>query len=406
MIGDLAPVNCNTPSVIDPAFAPEPGCCPVVVSYGGGVDSTAMLVGLESRGLRPHMILFAHVGNEWPETYEFLPIVQKWLKGVGFPPITVVQYQPKKFLHGEYHDLYGNCFVNHTLPSISFGRKSCSLKWKASALDAYVRNCEQCATWLAGGGQVRRLIGYDAGPRDKCRGAVKADPHLWEYQYPLREWGWDRDQCSYQIKKAGLPPVHKSACYFCASTQKHEVRELAENHRDLLLLALKMEDNARPYLKGCMTQEELDTCYEHEVAEYGDKMRDWEWEQEHPRVKGRKTRKPAHEPQRRTVGDPGLVKGLWRRDIKGTRKPESKRPGSWREFCEQEGLLKSLEQHGYEMFAKALIRAAQAIHKVFDETDSNETIKGLKKVVFEMGVKAGLSEKAAREAVRVFVMDY
>lgn len=32
---------------------------PVTVAYGIGVDSTAMLVGLHQRGIRPDLILFA-----------------------------------------------------------------------------------------------------------------------------------------------------------------------------------------------------------------------------------------------------------------------------------------------------------------------------------------------------------
>ena len=328
---DLEIVDAHQPFEIDPKFAPAPGEQPIVVSYGAGQDSTAMLVGMAARGIRPHLIIFAHVGNEWPETYEHLPIMQRWLAEHGFPPITVVQYQPKRFKHGPYHDLYGNCIQNHTLPSISFGMKGCSLKWKASVLDALVKNTRQCAEWLAAGGRVQRLIGYDAGPKDKCRGAVQADEHLWEYRYPLREWGWDRERCGEEIAKAGLPYVHKSACYFCASTQKEEVRELARNHPDLLLKAIALEDNAVPYLEGNMTQEQLDERYEQAMAKYEAKRAAWE-------AKGRQGKEPK-EPRKKIAGEQGLVKGLWRSGVRGIRNPASRRPGSWRQFCEEEGLL-------------------------------------------------------------------
>ncbi|QDU97641.1 hypothetical protein Pla8534_54920 [Lignipirellula cremea] len=46
--------------------APKP---PLVVAYGLGVDSTAMLIGLQRRGVRPDLILFANTGGEKPETY-------------------------------------------------------------------------------------------------------------------------------------------------------------------------------------------------------------------------------------------------------------------------------------------------------------------------------------------------
>ena len=39
-----------------------------VVSFGGGVNSTALLIGLEERDERPDYILFADTGGEKPET--------------------------------------------------------------------------------------------------------------------------------------------------------------------------------------------------------------------------------------------------------------------------------------------------------------------------------------------------
>ena len=43
---------------------------PLVVAYGLGVDSTAMLVEFAHRGIRPDLILFADTGGEKPETYQ------------------------------------------------------------------------------------------------------------------------------------------------------------------------------------------------------------------------------------------------------------------------------------------------------------------------------------------------
>ena len=56
---------------------------PLRVSYGVGVDSTAMLIGLNRLGIRPDLILFADTGGEMPETYEYLPIIGRWLKAQG-----------------------------------------------------------------------------------------------------------------------------------------------------------------------------------------------------------------------------------------------------------------------------------------------------------------------------------
>jgi hypothetical protein len=46
--------------------------CPLVVAYGVGVDTAAMLIEFAHRGIRPDLILFADTGCEKPETYLYL----------------------------------------------------------------------------------------------------------------------------------------------------------------------------------------------------------------------------------------------------------------------------------------------------------------------------------------------
>ncbi|MBW4025517.1 MAG: hypothetical protein HIU92_20750 [Proteobacteria bacterium] len=55
------------------------GADPIIVAYGMGVDSTAMLIGLRDRKVRIGLILFADTGSEKPETMAYLPVIQAWL---------------------------------------------------------------------------------------------------------------------------------------------------------------------------------------------------------------------------------------------------------------------------------------------------------------------------------------
>jgi len=205
-----------------------------------GVDSTAVLVGWWRRGIRPYWIGHAQVGNEWPETYEYRPIIDKWLAEVGFPTITDVQYVVQRPKHGHYATLEENCLVNETLPSLAFGYKKCSLKWKGEPLDA------TCADYfrahIKAGGKVQRAIGYDAGPCDSRRGGVETKGP-WNWIYPLREWGRTRERCIAEIAKAGLPVPPKSACWCCLGGETEVVtregvrpiRDLAGKHHQLLV---------------------------------------------------------------------------------------------------------------------------------------------------------------------------
>ena len=65
----------------------------LTVSYGGGTNSTAMLVGLKNRGITPDAITFADTGGEKPHTLLHVSAMQEWCSAVGFPPITVVAYR-------------------------------------------------------------------------------------------------------------------------------------------------------------------------------------------------------------------------------------------------------------------------------------------------------------------------
>ena len=59
----------------------------VVVCYGGGVDSTAMLIAMRDQGIRPDLITFADTGAEKPETYEQ---VEKRNGGLGAQGVSTV----------------------------------------------------------------------------------------------------------------------------------------------------------------------------------------------------------------------------------------------------------------------------------------------------------------------------
>jgi hypothetical protein len=114
-------------SIRDPTPRPYPDC-PLVVAYGLGADSTAMLVKFVRRGIHPGLILFADTGGEKPETYAYLPVIQRYLASVGFPAVITLHYEPTRAV---YRTLEEQCLHTGTLPSLAYGGKSCSLKYKS-----------------------------------------------------------------------------------------------------------------------------------------------------------------------------------------------------------------------------------------------------------------------------------
>ncbi|WP_284278920.1 hypothetical protein, partial [Sphingobium jiangsuense] len=219
MLASDRPAPSARPRDIDYIRVAEPA--PVVLAYGIGVDSTALLVELESRGTPPDLVITGDPGIEKPETYVYQEMMAAWMAARGIRYETV-RYTPKRFKHWPpYYDLLANVLTNATLPSISLGRHSCSLKWKVAPQDAFLKQWEPAKAAWARGQKVIRLIGYDASPADTRRynhaSAIAND--LFECRYPLREWGWNRAACIARIEAAGLPvPPKSSCCALCLQT--------------------------------------------------------------------------------------------------------------------------------------------------------------------------------------------
>lgn len=190
---------------------------PLVVAYGMGVDSTAMLIGLAARGIVPDLILFADTGGEKPTTYAYQATMDQHLQSWNFPTITVVRNVPQDFKNWPpYYTLEENCLTNGTLPSLAFGFGSCSQKWKAAPQDKFLKTWELAIACWRQGGRVVKAIGYDAGPADLRRRnhAGNNDDPRYQFWYPLIDWGWDRQRCIDEIARAGLPIPVKSSCFF------------------------------------------------------------------------------------------------------------------------------------------------------------------------------------------------
>lgn len=219
-----------------------------VVSFGGGTNSTAMIIGMYLHKIPIDLILFADPGAEQPHTYEFIQTFNVWLEKHGLPIITPVFYTDKG---GNRMTLEEECLRSHTLPSIAYGFKKCSLKHKIGTQEKFCNNYPPCREEWAAGRRVYKYIGYDAGETSRIQHAAPADEANKKYKnrYPLYEWGWDRSECVRVIERAGLPKPGKSSCFFCPSMKKKEIQALWEDYPELFQRAIDLEHNAADSLK-------------------------------------------------------------------------------------------------------------------------------------------------------------
>lgn len=207
----------------------------VIASYGGGTNSTAMLIECAKRKINVDLILFADTGGEKPHTYDYVKKFSRWLVKNGMPEIVWV----KKGGNGE--TLEENCLRCNMLPSIAYGFKSCSHKYKIQPQDKYCNNWKPAKDEWKEGNKVVKLIGYDA---DEHHRAKIPEDAKYKYEYPLVDWDMGRDECIESIIDSGLCLPGKSACYFCPSSRPSEIKQLAKLYPDLMERAIAMEENA------------------------------------------------------------------------------------------------------------------------------------------------------------------
>jgi hypothetical protein len=204
----------------------------VVVSIGGGVNSTGLVCGIYEHGEVMTLNLFSDTGGEKPETYRHIEKLDSWLVAHGMPGVTYVKH-PTETLEEQ-------CLRNNTLPSIVVGFRSCSDHFKIRPQNNYLKTWQPAIDAWAMGERVTKLVGFDAG--EPWRAKDFSDKR-YEVRFPLIEWGWDRDACVGAIKRNGMEVPPKSSCFFCPEMREVEILQLRDENPTLFAKALAMEAN-------------------------------------------------------------------------------------------------------------------------------------------------------------------
>jgi 3'-phosphoadenosine 5'-phosphosulfate sulfotransferase (PAPS reductase)/FAD synthetase len=250
-----------------------PKNAPIVVSYGGGTNSTALLIAMHLKGIVPDKIIFADTGNEHPETYRFIERFDDWLESVGFPRITVVRYEiqtarprnkswktfvvkggvswsilPWNVLENTirqnylYESLGEESLILQGLPDKAYGRGGCSMKWKVEPINKYLKEAY-------GDIKVRSFVGIHAGEKQRmltAKGDIKEREGL---EYPLIEWGLNQNHCNALCQWALGETPKKSSCWFCPNARPSEVEALRNEYPELYEIGVFMESQAQNHLR-------------------------------------------------------------------------------------------------------------------------------------------------------------
>lgn len=227
------------------------------ISYGGGVQSTAMIV-LAAQGSIPtvDVALFANVGDdsEHPATPPYVrDVITPWAAARGI----VVRE-----LHRRRRDGTRETLLERLTTDTANGRVRDTIPWRGEDGGKPMgRACtadfkiQVVGKWLKANGATEQskattLIGIST---DEITRVNKRKASPWEDpEYPLITLGLSRSDCLAVIRDAGLPEPHKSSCYFCPFHRPQVWAEMRRDEPDLFAQSVALEEsvNARRKLLG------------------------------------------------------------------------------------------------------------------------------------------------------------
>lgn len=192
-----------------------------VLSFGGGVQTTALVFLMIEKKIECDMLVFADTGVERPETYFYIDeVIKPLLEQQNLELITVRNEVPS-----EQPDLYGYYWNRQDIPSVNYRR--CTDHFKLRPIKK-----------LLGKDNIHMIVGFSADEINRA----KRKRTLWaEESYPLIEMGLTGADCQRLIAENGYTIPLKSSCYICPFQPPFEWKWLKEYHPDLFQKALDLE---------------------------------------------------------------------------------------------------------------------------------------------------------------------
>lgn len=218
------------------------------ISYGGGVQSTALIVLAAQGKIQPIMggeltaALFANTGDdsEHPATLRFVrELMVQWAADRG---ITIHELN-RRTKDGEIETLWGRATHpdKRSLPipvRLSNGApasRHCTVDFKIKVLQK----------WLRQNGATKddpAVVAVGISTDEYQRANNKSDAAIEQRVFPLLELGLSRGDCMNIISDAGLPIPPKSSCFFCPWHTTLTWQEMRRDEPELFEKAAQLEE--------------------------------------------------------------------------------------------------------------------------------------------------------------------
>lgn len=224
-----------------------------VFSFGGGVQSHAVLA-LAAQGVVQYdAFVFANVGND-SENPDTLTYIEQYTKpycvdhGINFVEVS------RSRRAGMPTTLKADAIRPETksvvIPAYVEGEgqtnRGCTTDWKIAVVDRWIKQ-QKIGHVIVGLGistdEWQRVRGTDWSDGMVSAGGNKKQFGFWKKrEYPLMLLNISRSQCQRIISESGLPTPPKSSCYFCPFKRRTEWIELRQTRPDLFEEAVNIED--------------------------------------------------------------------------------------------------------------------------------------------------------------------
>lgn len=212
------------------------------LSYGGGVQSTALLVLMAQGKIAPRIALFCNVGDDSEH-----PASLRYVRDIAVPYAAAhgiaLHILDRVKRDGSVETLYGRVTREGSrsidLPMRTehggFMRRSCTTHFKIGVI----------TKWLKAHGATKEhpaVVSLGISLDEMHRARTNSTEPLQVLDYPLLRLRLDRADCRAIIRDAGLPVPPKSSCYFCPFANNQRWQDMREHEPDLFAKAAALEE--------------------------------------------------------------------------------------------------------------------------------------------------------------------
>jgi hypothetical protein len=207
-----------------------------ILSFGAGVNSTAILVLHATEQYKIDACIFADTKCEHPETYNYL-------ENTIIPFCEKIQLPFHYVSKGDLREYYAK---NNTIPfRVS---RSCTDQFKIRPIKKFLKTRYN---------DYITVLGIDNGEKHRAERYINQSQNA-KFEFPLIDLEINRGECKRIIKEFGWKVPIKSGCYFCPFTKKQGWINLYRKHPDLFADAEMFEKNSRKYPEYTLTNKPLE----------------------------------------------------------------------------------------------------------------------------------------------------